>query len=534
MIYNSLELCGRYEKANSIKTTWDTQYRQVFEYCMPARDGYAKATGSEKIDPNFQDRRANLYSSAGEQAANEFVNTMQEVLCPPQANWIDLEAGYKFKAEDRADINMELSKLAELANEYKNCSTFDMAFSEFCYDLFAGTACMSIMAGTPYNPLVFKAIPIREYCVEEGADGTVHSVYRKFTMTREQIGYMWRELAKKQFSKTDKEKDIELLECTYYDQDLDEYVYEVINYAAKETMLSKRFKSNPFIVLRWNKCAGEAYGRGCGLTALNDIKTLNLIKEYGLRALAFNLPPLLVQEDAMLDVESLELTPFSLNVVPDTKTSIVPLALGQTNPNIEQYKVQELQMEIKKNTYGNTLPNEGNRQLTATEINARQLEMRKSLSSVFGRLISEGQIPMVRRIFDVLISTKKVSEEFDLTKINGIIYKVKINSPIIRQLKGQEAQAIAMSAQMLVQLDPTGQALATMMKVNEAAAHMLELMGVPLKFIMQPNESKAKEEQMAQAQAQAQQAAVATDVEAQNAMAMGKANANVAEKQALE
>lgn len=531
MKYDSKQLVKKYENANTIKSTWDTQYRSVFEYCMPARDGYQKAQGSEKIDPNFQDRRANLYSSTGEQCANEFVNTMQEVLCPPQAKWIDLEAGYKFKEEDRKEVNKELSKLADVANEYKNCSNFDMAFSEFCYDVFAGTGCLSVLAGTPYNSLQFRAIPLREYCIEEGGNGEVVAVYRKYAMTKEQIGSQWRELSKKNWTKEDKEKDIELLECTYYDYDSDEWIYEVINFSAQETLVNKRFKTSPFIVLRWNKCAGEPYGRGVGLTALNDIKTLNLIKEYSLRNLAFNIPPLLVKEDAMLDVEGLELTPFSLNVVPDTQNSIVPLQIN-TNQNVEQFKVQELQMDIKRATYANTLPNEGNRQLTATEVNARAIELRKNLNGVFGRILSEFQIPLVRRIIDVLISIKKISDQFEVRNINGFIYRVKINSPISRQLKAQEAQSIATSAQMLIALDPSGQALMSILKVPEAASYMLELLGVPGKFINQPEEIKAEQQKMAESQAIAQQNAIKMDVEAENAKAMGKAQAEVAKENA--
>ena len=41
--------------------------------------------------------------------------------------------------------------------------------------------------------------------------------------------------------------------------------------------------SNPFIVYRWSKCAGEVYGRGPLQLALPAIKTANLVIELILK-----------------------------------------------------------------------------------------------------------------------------------------------------------------------------------------------------------------------------------------------------------
>lgn len=526
-------LIKKHGKAQTVKSTWDTAYKEIFEYAMPSRDIYQKTYSGSNNNPDYQDRRSNQYSSTAENSANEFVNTMQDLLCPPQANWIDIEAGPLFKDEDKEGANEELAKICTVANEYKNLSTFDMTFSEFCYDLFAGTACMLVLKGEDmYSPICFKAIPITEYCIEEGADGHVCAVYRKYTMRKELVKEQWPELKNLKMTKEDQDKDMDILETCYYDKALKVYHYVVIDMQNKSELLSREYKTSPFIVLRWNKAAGEPYGRGPGMAALNDIKTLNLIKEYGLRALAYNLPPLLVQEDAMLDVDQLDMTPFALNVVPNTQTSIVPLQLGATNPNIEQYKVQELQTDIKRMTFGNTLPNEGSRQLTATEVNQRTMELKKQLNSVFGRLISEFQIPLVRRIIDVLISQKIISDQFEVAKVNGLTYKVNVNSPISRQLKYLEAQGMLAASSLLIQLDPTGGALYSTLKVQDMSSHLMKLMGVPNQFVNTGEEIKAKQEEQAQAQQQAQLAQVKTDVEAENAMAMGKAQANVAEKDA--
>jgi hypothetical protein len=521
---NGHEIIQKYTSALAVKHSWDSKYREIFEYVMPDRDGYQKdfqsGSSASAIDGQYQNRREILYSSVGENSADEFVNTMQEVFCPPYANWIDLEAGGAFPEEEREGINKELEKLSGLANEYKNNSGFDLAFSEFCYDLTVGTACMLVLPGNLRQPLVFRAIPIKDICIEDGKDGEVRAVYRAFSMKTELVKYQWPELRNMKVAAGTSEKNMELIECTYKDYDTNEFYYYVIDKANSKILLTRQYKTNPFLVLRWAKAAGEPYGRGVAMKAFNDIKSLNLVMEYSLRALAYQVPPLLVGEDAMIDVDEFQLTPFSLNVVPDTQNSIVPLNLN-TSYDIQGYKIEELTMNIKQAMFGNTIPTQGQTR-TATEIQQRIDQLKKNFNSVFGRLIGEFQIPLIRRIFDILIGFQYIKEDFDVSKIDGFIYKVKVNTPLAKQLKFGEAQNMLMASNMLLQADPSGQALQTSLKVNEMSAYLLDILGVPARFINTPEQSSAMQQQQAEGAAQAQAAALEADVQASNAKELGK------------
>ncbi len=519
------QLIIRSGKAHSIKSSWDTEYRKVTEYCTPARDGYQKdIDGEGNTDPQFQDRRENLYSSIGEQAANEFVNTMQEVVAPPLAPWIAIKAGFKVPEGEREKKDEELSKLCDIMNEYKNNSSFDMAFAEFCYDVFIGTGCLLVLPGTPDNPLIFKAIPLWEYSLEEGPDGLVIAVYRKYKMKREFLATQWKELKNKKYTEDQLDKEIEILESTFYDPDLKVWHYQVIDVASGDELVHRQYRTNPFIVLRWNKCAGEPYGRGVGMTAINDIKTLNLIKYYSLRNLAFNTPPIIAQEDAALDVDEFDFTPMTINIVPDIE-GIKALQMP-TNYDIESYKTQELEMQIKKDTLGSTLPSTGGREVTATEVREIKLELQRRLNSVFGRLLYEFQIPLVKRILDVLSDTGVLGPEhkkkFDVLNVNGLHYKVDVITPLGKILKHGEAQSMLAAASTLLQFDPTGQKLDQSVEIDEMLAYYLELVGMPVKFIKSPEESKATQNKQAQAQQDAEQNAIDADVVASNQKEVGK------------
>lgn len=528
-------ICEIYNKAYGIKSTWDTEYREIFEYCMPARDGYQKAIAGETPVPEYQDRREFLYSSVGEQSATEFVNTMQELIAPPMADWISIEAGVRFDDDERADVNTELAKINKHANEYKANSNFDMAFSEFLYDLFAGTACMLITEGaTLATPINFTAVPLREYCLEEGAHGEVRGVFRKYEMKSNVVTATWKQLKGKVFGNPDNpDEKMSLIESAYYDYDEEVWHYQVIDEKNKAELLAEQSECPPFIAFRWNKMSGEYYGRGVGMTSINDIKTLNLIKYYSLRNLAFNTPPLLVQEDDMLDVESLELTPWSLNVVPDTQNSIVPLQLS-TNYDIEGYKTQELEMQIKKDTYGQSIPEAGAKDMTAYEYRQRKIELQRRVGAVAGRILSEWQIPATRRIFEVLMKGevfgREFNEKFKIREIDGFKYKVNIITPMGRIIKQGEAQAIMAIASQYLQYDPTGRALNQAVKVPEMLYRMGELSGMPKDLLFSPDEIRSNINKTAQADAEAQAGALQADVATANAKELGKAQAQEAVK----
>jgi len=525
MTYTIPEVIKKYNVASAVKQTWDDKYKEVFKYTMPQRDGY---DGND--DKEADERRDTLYTSVGENSADEFVNTMQLELCPPQANWIDLEAGKAIPEEEREEKNIELEKIAEMANEFKNNSNFDIAFSEFCYDLVAGTACLLVTAGSIKQPLRFKAVPLKDFCIEEGANSEVSSVFRSFSIRRELVKYQWRELNDSDLYSGDSDKkNVNILECTYKDYATDKFVYLVIDKDAEKQLVKRVHESNPFVVLRWNKTAGEAYGRGTGMKALPDLKTLNLVKEYALRALAFNIPTFLAQQDASIDYEEFLLEAGAINVVPSTATnnpSIIPLTVA-TNPNIEQFHIDDLTMAIKQSMYANTLPTENTGKMTAYEVATREGTLNKNLTSVYGRLVGEFLIPLHHRIFEILESFGIVNEVLNLTeRLDGYFYKVKVNSNLSNKLVASEVRAMLSGIELTTALDQTGQLTHQTIKTSALAPYLLASMGMPSKFINTKKEIQQIAQQQAEAQRQQQVQAMQDEVLTNTAMEEGKVNAN--------
>lgn len=508
------------DKAYQKKGKWDGLYQEVFEYMMPARD-------TDKSPGDDVENR--IYSSIGEQSADRFVDRVQNILTPVNVDWIKFEAGYMIKRQNEGnvtDVNKELDKVAEICNVFKNTSNFDVSATEFYYDLIAGTACMLVLEGTYENPLRFVTVPIKELAIAEGIFGEVGEVYRKFKMKSELIKRQWPD-AKYEEKTYDNDKEKELVESTYYDYDTKLWRYTVILKEGEQILVEHNYKANPFVILRWTKCSGEVYGRGLGLKSIKDVKTLNLIMEYSLRALAFTVPVFIAQQDASFDPDDFILKPGAINLVPSTATnnpSISQLPVNVTH-DITAYQTERMEMNIKRNMMDSTIPNDPNRDITATEIAERANELKAILSNSYGRIMNELLYPLIRRIVEVLQHFGFISEDIDVRSFNGFGYTIVVNTQLANQQSQTEVQNTINALQLLFSLDPQGQYAMKCVDMNKAVPFILEKMGVPKDIINSPEEIQALQDQEAQQTAAAQDIEAERQVAVSNAIEKGKADA---------
>lgn len=518
------EIIKRYGIAQEEHSRFKSIYEDVFTYGMPGRYQNIK-----DVDVNGQKNRELIFSSVFEQSCDEFVQRFQSLVCPVNSDWVDFEAGYMYDKDNNnvSEVNKELSKVANILNVYKSTSNYDTAFTEASYDLIAGTACLCLLEGTPDNPFAFSVIPFVDLAMEEGIDGQIEAYYRKLKIKNHLVEQQWQG-AKYTFEKGKEEDMAELLECTYYDYDIKRWRYVVIDKVQKTFVVERVYKCSPFIDLRWTKCAGETYGRGPGLKVIADVKTLNKIKEYSLRALSFSVPTFTCTMDEGYDPKKFMLQPGAINPVPSNLTTNPTIRQLDVNPMPElgNYNAQQLEMDIKRAMFASTIPNDPNPKMTATEVAQRVSELDNSLNNGFGRLLSF-LYRLSRRMIEVCQKFGFISPELDVLAFNGYGFKVKVNTQLANQQTKKEVSDILQSMQVMAQFDPEMRFASKVINMQELIPYIMDKMGVPNKFIRSADEIRALEEQEAMAMQQAQQNAVAMDVEASNAKEMGKARANV-------
>lgn len=512
------KLIQRYTKARPGRDNFNSLYKKVYSYILP--DRYTQV--EDQIEG--QNNRIDLYSSVAEQAADHFVQRVQSLLTPVNQDWIGFEAGFAYTAgnQDATEVNRQLEHVAHICNVFKDVSNFDSEITSFYYDLIPGTAYLFVGEGEPENPLVFKTIPFKQVVIEEGVDGTPDHYYREFKMKNELVKEQWTD-AIYTYEERKAQEEVELLECTYKDKN--KWTYCVIDKEHTKVIVEKSFRTSPFICLRWTKTSGEIYGRGPGLKALSDIRTLNKIKEYSLRALGFTIPVFTASTDGSYDVENFVFAPGAINPVPSNQTNnptIQQLAVSQ-QPDLQQYNATELEMDIKKAMFDTTIPNDPTK-MTATEINQRAGELAEQLNNSFGRLVNEFLYPLIRRIAEVLQNFGYIDPDLELTRFNGFGFKIKVNTALVTKQHAQDLNEIVNFLQLGAALDPNMTFIPKVVKMEELAVEVARLSGVPYDKIRTAEEIQALEEQEAlEIQAQQQQAMI-DQVQMSNAIEQGKAD----------
>lgn len=515
------EILKRHEKANEEHSRFREMYEDVFEYGMPGR---YKTVNKNKTSGTKN--RDNLFASVFEQACDKFVQSFQSLICPVNVDWIDFEAGHMFtqNGQNASEVNNELSKIANICNIYKGASNFDTAFTEMSYDIIPGTACLCALEGTPDKPLRFSTIPFVDLKMEEGIDGEIDTYYRSIKIKNCLVEQQWQG-AKHTYEHGKDDEEVELVECTYYDYDIRKWHYAVVSKKGK-FIVERIYKCSPFIDLRWSKCAGETYGRGPGLKVISDVKSLNKIKEYSLRALAFTIPTFTCTLDEGYNPEMFELIPGALNPVPSNATANPTVRQLQVNPmpELANYNMTNLEMNIKQAMFDTTIPNDPQKGMTALEISTRVAMLDNTLNNAFGRML-EFLYRLTRRIIEILQRFGIISNELDVGAFNGFGYKIKINTRLANQQTQQEINQILQSLQYMASLDPQGAYTQKVLKLNELVPYLLEKMGIPNQFIRTSDEIEALNQQEAEAMAMQQQAMMEMDVASANAKEQGKVDA---------
>jgi len=516
------QLLKRYSTAESKKSLVDTRYKEVFEYIMPDRNGYDKDTKN----PGFDNERSNVYSSVGINAGVSFVNRIQSMLTPIKAEFIELKVGDGEK--DKEQLDLQLEEVAIALNLLKNKSNFDQEMGAFYSDLIAGTACLLILKGDVSRPAIFRAIPVKDICILEGVGGEVSDVFRKFSMRRELLKYQWVELEDQQLSADKAEEEATIIECTHYDYEKKMWKYYVIDEKENKIIVERDQETNPFIVLRWYSAPGEMYGRGVGLQALPDIKTLNLMTQYSLRSAAFNLPTFLAEQDGILDPDEFILEPGAINPVASTASnnpSVIPLQVN-TGMDITKFNMDVLESRIKKTMLDNVLPDEVRPGITAHEIAERTQQQNINVSSIFGRLENDLLVPLTLNLIWIAKEFGYIKPDFNTDLILSGEVQVIINTPLMKQQMQQQVASSVSALNILAQFDPTGQVIQSAIKMPGYVNWLLDKMGFPAEFNNSPKEMEQALIAQAQAQAQQAQAEQAAQVEGQMAVDTNKAEAN--------
>lgn len=499
------DILKRHKKALTKKEDFRSLYDEAYEFALPQRnlyDGYydGGVGGAKKMNRVFDSTAIN--------STQRFANRMQSGVFPPQRKWCRLEPGTDIPDDRKEEAQGALDIYTEKLFAALKQSNFDIAIGEYLLDLSVGTAAMMVQPGDDVNPINFIPVPQFLVSFEEGANGQVDNVYRRFRLKAESIQSQWNDaVLPPELVRLIEDKpteDVELIEAVILDAKRGDYCYHVIYEKGKAELVYRRMKTSPWVISRYMKVAGEIYGRGPLITALPDIKTLNKTLELVLKNASLAIAGVYTAADDGV------LNPNTVKIVPG---AIIPVARnggpqGESlkalpragDFNVSQIIMNDLRQNIKRILLDESLPPDNMSARSATEVVERMKELSQNLGSAFGRLINETMIPLVTKILDVM--DQKGLIDLPL-KVNGLEVKVSAVAPLAMAQNMEDVQNILQYAQIAQGSGPEAQAT---LKVGAMMDFIAEKLGVPQKVRTTTAERQQAMQQSMQMAQQAVQA----------------------------
>ena len=366
-----------YKRALDEREVWLNRWKTAMRYTIPTEDGDI----------------ATLFDATASDAVDNLAASMYSLLTPPESLWINLVR--------ESDLSPDADVATSVLRAHLNDSNFYTTVHQCYTDLVVlGTACL-FMAENPVgmdSAFSFTAIPMKDIAILPGVIFHTTSLPVADLVER----YPNIALPKKinDMLKNNPETPIRLVQ-SLVGKDFTAWI-DVGGDFENNIVARGTFETNPYIIFRWSVVSGELYGRGPVLRALPDIKTANKVVELVLKNATIAVSGIWqADDDGVINLSNINLTPGSIIPKAVGSSGLTPLSSG-ANFDVSQIVLRDLRDRIRHTLLADRLGLLSDKEMTATEILARNADMVRILGATYGRLLHEFIKPLCERGLQIL------------------------------------------------------------------------------------------------------------------------------------
>lgn len=373
--FNDLQLM--YRRAMDMRAPWIRRWDDARRYAMPTAD----------------DDAAMLFDATAADAADNLAASMYSLLTPPESLWMNLVR----ESENSPDPTPATAALRANLNDSNFYTTIHQCYMDL---VVLGTACL-FMAENPIgaaSAFSFTAIPMSDLAILPNA------VFHTTSMTGREVMEKypsWTPPANiRDAIKRDPGYSLKLVQ-SLVGTDFIAWL-DVGGDIENNIVATGTFETNPYIIFRWSLASGEIYGRGPILRALPDIKTANKVVELVLKNATIAVSGIWqADDDGVINLNNINLTPGAIIPKAVGSSGLTPLASG-ADFDVSQIILKDLRERIRHALLADRLGLLSEKEMTATEIMARNADMMRILGATYGRLLHEFIRPLVDRGLQIL------------------------------------------------------------------------------------------------------------------------------------
>lgn len=366
-----------YKRALNEREIWLSRWKTAMRYTFPSDDVEA----------------ATLFDATASDAADNLAASMYSLLTPPESLWINLVR--------ESDLSPDAETATSVLRAHLNDSNFYTTIHQCYMDLVVlGTACL-FMAENPIgadSAFSFTSIPMKDIAILPGA------IFHTTSLPLEDIVEKYPKIVLpnniKDMLKNNPETPIRLVQ-SLIGKDFTAWI-DVGGDIENNIVAQGTFETNPYIIFRWSLVSGELYGRGPILRALPDIKTANKVVELVLKNATIAVSGIWqADDDGVINLSNINLTPGSIIPKAVGSSGLTPLNSG-ADFDVSQIILRDLRDRIRHALLADRLGLLSDKEMTATEILARNSDMVRILGATYGRLLHEFIRPLCERGLQIL------------------------------------------------------------------------------------------------------------------------------------
>ncbi|MBN1281484.1 MAG: head-tail connector protein [Alphaproteobacteria bacterium] len=366
-----------YKKALDMRDPWLNRWDSARRYTMPTTD----------------DEIATLYDATASDAVDNLAASMYTLLTPPESGWLNLVR--------ESDLSPDAEIATKTLRAHLNDSNFYTTIHQCYLDLVIfGTACL-FMSENPIgadSAFSFTAIPVSDIAILGGA------IFHTTSMTAAEVMEKyptWTPPANLRSSiKTNPQIQLKLVQ-SLVGKEFTAWL-DVGGDIENNIVSHGVFETNPYIIFRWSLASGELYGRSPVLRALPDIKTANKVVELVLKNATIAVSGIWqADDDGVINLSNINLTPGAIIPKAVGSSGLTPLSSG-ADFDVSQIVLGDLRDRIRHTLLADRLGFLSEKEMTATEILARNADMMRVLGATYGRLLNEFIKPMCERGLQIL------------------------------------------------------------------------------------------------------------------------------------
>lgn len=413
------QLDQRHTALKAERVKWEPDWREIAEQLIPYRTSW---------DP------ANSFTDAGRRKNNHILNSLpifalqtleaglMAGVTSPARDWFAMHTSDK-DLNDKQEVRVWLDLVTDIIKGALRRGKLYGALANGVYaDLGSiGTASMFAEEGRP-GQLRFTSIPVGEYWIDVDADGVVDVIIREMPRTvRQVVNKFGLENCSKQtqdaWENNHLSNPILVKHAVVPNEEFQDGVigprgmrwssswYETFNEDRKQFLRLGGYEEFPAMVPRWRRRSGDVYGRGPGSVVRGDCRGLQHKEGRVLRMFDKATDPAM---KGTTGISRPSLLPGDMTFIPAGQGTIFepvhdinPQAIVVAEKFIDRDE-QRINRAMHADLWRSILDDTRNQRATATEIEARRLEVMLQLGPVLENLDDELLEPIVMRAFHVL------------------------------------------------------------------------------------------------------------------------------------